>query len=67
MSARVSFEHNTSGARVEGEYIADTGIAWMVKAGNLPVLVLSQDEWSSVPARADSPLGGSLRDYLRGF
>jgi hypothetical protein len=65
--AKVAFENRSSGARLEGEFIADTGPTWLVKPTNKPVQVLQKTEWDSVPIS----LLGSLEnlfgsEYLRG-
>lgn len=46
--ARVAFESNITGARIEGEFVADTGTSWMLKPAGKPVQALSKTEWSSV-------------------
>lgn len=45
--AQVAFVNNASGARLEGEFVADTGIAWMVKPVGKPVQVLQKSDWTS--------------------
>lgn len=45
--AQVAFVNNASGARLEGEFVADTGISWMVKPAGKPVQVLQKSEWTS--------------------
>lgn len=50
--AQVAFENNASGARLEGEFVADTGIAWMVKPAGKPVQTLSKSEWTSAAPTA---------------
>lgn len=45
----VAFENKETGARIEGVYIADTGISWMVKPEGKPVQALLKSEWWSVP------------------
>lgn len=50
--AKVAFENKASGARLEGEFIADTGISWMVKPAGRPVQVLQKSEWDSVAPSA---------------
>jgi hypothetical protein len=45
---RVAFENNATGARIEGEFVADTGVSWMLKPTNKPVQALAKTEWSSV-------------------
>ena len=46
--AKVAFENNATGARLEGEFIADTGPTWMMKPAGKPVQVLQKSEWTSV-------------------
>lgn len=46
--ARVAFVSNVNGARIEGEFVADTGISWMVKPAGKPVQALQKTEWTSV-------------------
>lgn len=50
--AKVAFENNASGARLEGEFIADTGPTWMMKPAGRPVQVLQKAEWTSVASAA---------------
>lgn len=51
--AKVAFENNASGARLEGEFIADTGPTWMMKPAGKPVQALLKTEWTSVtPTRS---------------
>ena len=54
--AKSAFINNESGARLEGEFIADTGPTWMIKPANKPVQVLLKSEWTS--AAFTSPQGG---------
>lgn len=59
--ARVAFVNEASGARLEGEFIADTGPTWMVKPQGKPVQVLQKSEWISAPTQSsglDDRLGG---------
>lgn len=55
--AKVSFVNKANGARIDGEFIADTGPTWMVKPSNKPVQVLSKAEWESVATNSDDYFG----------
>lgn len=46
--AKAAFQNKTTGARLEGEFIADTGPTWMIKPAGHPVAVLAKSEWDSV-------------------
>lgn len=48
--AKVAFANNINGARIDGQFIADTGPTWMVKPEGKPVQVLKKSEWTSIPA-----------------
>lgn len=53
--AKVAFENKATGARLEGEFVADTGVSWMMKPAGKPVQVLQKSEWdSAVPAAQGS-------------
>lgn len=51
--AKVSFVNNATGARLDGEFIADTGPTWMMKPKGKPVQALLKSEWTSAPTRTD--------------
>lgn len=53
--AKVAFEHGATGARLEGEFVADTGPTWMVKPAGKPVQVLQKSEWQSVAPTSQGP------------
>lgn len=62
--AKVAFVNNASGARLEGEFVADSGVSWMVKPAGKPVQVLAKSEWTSAaPSAPRSP----FEDIFGGF
>lgn len=62
--ANVSFVNKETGARIDGEFIADTGPTWMVKPANKPVQVLSKTDWESVASGGYD--GSDFRDLFGG-
>lgn len=60
--AKVAFVNNASGARIEGEFIADTGPTWMVKPVGKAVQVLPKSEWQSA-----APSNNAVDDLLSMF
>jgi hypothetical protein len=68
MGARVAFRSRVNGARLDGEFIADTGVAWLVKPdGNYPVYTVQRNEWDSVePAPARGHRTSAFDDLFRG-
>ena len=61
--AKVAFENSATGARLEGEFIADTGPTWMMKPAGKPVQVLQKSEWDS----AAPSTGAQGADYASLF
>lgn len=59
--AKVAFENKGTGARLEGEFVADTGVSWMIKPAGKPVQVLSKTEWDSAAPAAS---GGGYEDIF---
>lgn len=54
--AKVAFINKATGARLEGEHIADTGPTWLIKPDGRPALAILKAEWESVaPQSADTP------------
>ena len=45
--APVAFENRATGARLEGEFIADTGPTWLMKPHGHAVQALNKTEWTS--------------------
>lgn len=64
--AKVAFESNANGARLEGEFVADTGVAWMVKPAGRPVQVLQKSEWTSVAPSASRTGYDDFLDQFKG-
>ncbi|WP_406245882.1 hypothetical protein ACI7YT_12640 [Microbacterium sp. M] len=64
--AKVAFESNANGARLEGEFVADTGIAWMVKPAGRPIQVLQKSEWTSVAPSTSKPNFDDIFDMFKG-
>jgi hypothetical protein len=52
-SGIVAFENKTTGTRIEGSFVADTGISWLVKAEGRPVQALLKTEWVPIPVTFD--------------
>jgi phytoene dehydrogenase-like protein len=48
-SGIVAFVNQANGSRIEGTYVADTGISWLIKPEGHPVQALLKTEWASVP------------------
>lgn len=63
--AKVSFVNKETGARIDGEFIADTGPTWMVKPANKPVQVLTKADWESVATGGYD--GGGFGDIFGGL
>lgn len=65
--APVAFVNEATGARIEGQFIADTGPTWLMKPAGKAVIALRKDEWNSVtPDRRDDPLDDILGQFLGG-